>query len=95
MPKWEFIEIVHLNDEVFVVPPGKIDLRWLMQRFPRSRLDGQKNRCLDRVSLPSTHEAGECYSAVLEYAGSQGWQPFTCELARGVSASFRRTAPAY
>jgi hypothetical protein len=95
MPQWEFIEIVRLSDEVYVVPPGKIDLRWLTQRFPTSRIDGHKNRVLDKVSFPSMREAGDCYSAVIAYAGSQGWQTFAAEQTRSQFVSFRRSSPAY
>jgi hypothetical protein len=95
MSQWEFIEVVRLSDEVYVVPQGKIDLRWLTQSFPQSRIDGHTDRVLDKVSLPSMREAGDCYSAVIAYAGSQGWQPFAAEHPRGQFVSFRRSSPAY
>ncbi len=95
MPKWEFIEIVRFSDQVYIVPPGKIDLQWLAQRFPTSRIDGNHKQCLDRVSLPCVRQAGECYSAVLEYAGAQGWQPLALEQPGGEYVSFRRCRRTY
>ena len=49
---------------------------------------------LEKVSFPSIRDAGECYSAVLEYAGSQGWQPYTSEHNCSQSVPFWRSGPA-
>lgn len=90
----EFVEVFHLCDEVYVVPPGKIDLQWVTQKCPQSQINWDKDSFLEKVSFPSIRDAGECYSAVLEYAGSQGWQPYTAEYNRSQSVPFWRSGPA-
>jgi len=95
MPKCEFLEIVRMCDQVFVVPSGKIDLRWVTQKCPQSKINWYRDCLLDKVSFPSMRDARECYSAVLEYAGSQGWKPIASEQAQSQSVSFMRSSPAY
>jgi len=92
MSNWEFVEILRLCDEVYVVPSGKIDLQWVTQKCPQSQVNWDEKGFLDKVSLPSLRDASECYSAVLEYVGSLGWQPLTFEHALGQSVSFRRSS---
>ncbi len=94
MLNWEFVQILRLCDEVYVVPPGKIDLQWVIQKCPQSQIDWDENCFLDKVHFPSIRDACECYSAVLEYAGSLGWQLFASEHARSQSVSFRRSSVA-
>ncbi len=94
MLQWEFLEVLRLSDEVYVVPPGKIDLQWLTQKFPKSQIDWDSDSFLDKVTFSSMRDAGECYSAVIEYAGSQGWQPFVSEHTRNQTVSLRRCCPA-
>jgi hypothetical protein len=90
----DFVEVFHLCDEVYVVPPGKIDLQWITQKCPQSQINWDEDSFLEKVSFPSIRDAGECYSAVLEYAGSQGWQPYTAEYCRSQSVPFWRSGPA-
>jgi hypothetical protein len=92
MLKWEFLEILRLCDEVYIVPSGKIDLQWVTQKCPQSQVNWDENCFLDKVSFPSMRDARECFSAVLEYASSLGWQPFASEHARSQSVSFRRSS---
>ena len=92
MSNWEFLEIFHLCDEVYVVPSGKIDLQWVTQKCPHSQINWDEKCSLDKVSFPSMRDARECFSAVLEYVGSLGWQPLGFEHARSQSASFRRSS---
>lgn len=94
MLKWEFLEVLRLCDQVYVVPSGKIDLRWVTQKCPQSKINWVSDCLLDKVSFPSMRDARECYSAVLEYAGSQGWEPIASEQAHGQSVSFMRSSPA-
>lgn len=94
MEKWEFVQVLRQCDEVYVVPPGKIDLQWVAQKCPQSQLSWDEDSSLDKVSFPTKRDAGECYSAVLEYAGSQGWQPYTAEYSRSQSVPFWRSGPA-
>jgi len=90
----DFVEVFHLCDEVYVVPPGKIDLQWVTQKCPQSQINRDEDNFLEKVSFPSIRDAGECYSAVLEYAGSQGWQPYTSEHNCSQSVPFWRSGPA-
>ncbi len=91
MEQWEFVQVLRQCDQVFVVPPGKIDLRWIRQKCPQSQLCWDEDSSLDQVNFPTKRDAGECYAAVLEYAGSQGWQPFASEYIVGQSVSLRRS----
>ena len=91
MEKWEFVQVLRQYDEVYVVPPGKIDLRWIRQKCPHSQLSWDEDSSLDKVSFPTKRDASECYSAVLEYAGAQGWQLLASEYTTGPSVSFRRS----
>jgi len=90
MSNCEFLEILRLSDEVYVVPSGQIDLQWVTQKCPQSQVNWDEKGVLDKVSFPSMRDARECYSAVLEYAGSLGWQPLTFEHTLGQSVSFSR-----
>jgi hypothetical protein len=94
MLTWEFLEILRWSDEVYIVPPGVIDLQWVTQKCPQSQINWDADCFLDKVSFPSVRDAHECFSAVLEYAGAQGWQPFASEHTRSQSVSFRRSCPA-
>jgi hypothetical protein len=91
----DFVEIFHLCDEVYVVPPGKLDLQWVTQKCPQSQINQDTDWLLEKVSFPSVRAAGECYSAVLEYAGAQGWQPFASEHSGSRSIPLWRSASAY
>jgi len=91
----DFVEIFHQSNEVYIVPPGKLDLRWVTQKCPQSQIDWDADCLLEKVSFPSVRDAGECYSAVLEYAGAQGWQPFASEHSGSQSVPFWRSDPAY
>ena len=94
MLRWEFLEVLRLCDQVYVVPSGKIDLRWVTQKCPQSKINWVRDCLLDKVSFASMRDARECYSAVLEYAGSQGWQPIASEQAHSQSVSFMRSSAA-
>ena len=91
----DFVEIFHLCDEVYVVPPGKLDLQWVTQKCPQSRINQDVDCSLEKVSFPTVRAAGECFSAVLEYAGAQGWQPFAAEHSGSQSVPFWRSGLAY
>ncbi len=95
MDKWDFIEIIRQSDEIFVLPAGKIDLQWLRQRFPKSRTNGYNDGALDKVRLASSREANECYSAVVEYVGAQGWQALAAGYTGGQFLSLRRPSLAF
>jgi hypothetical protein len=94
MLKWEFLEVLCLSDQVYVVPSGKIDLRWVTQKCPQSKIQWVRDCLLDKVSFPSMRDAREYYSAVLDYAGSQGWRPLASGQAHSQSVSFMRSSPA-
>jgi len=58
----DFVEIFHLSNEVYVVPPGKLDLQWVTQKCPQSQINWDTDCSLEKMSFPSVRDAGECYS---------------------------------
>jgi len=84
MPKWECVRISHVHDVslLLVSPSGKIDLGWLVQLD--SKLKRERWQDFDKYSFKSI-DSKQAYWAVVDWLGSNGWEPFAVETAFGPS----------
>jgi hypothetical protein len=88
MLNWEFVQILRLCDEVYVVPPGKIDLQWVIQKCPQSQINWDENCFLDKVHFPSVRDA--CGVTLRSLVWSTSWHLRRSRLA--ASLPFRRSS---
>lgn len=105
MTKWEYLRLSIASPSSFISgksflsigPAGKVNLQWLSQSYPSARQEFPRDAFEVLNIYPKSDDWLKVYWGIIEYLGSEGWEPFSIEHDPIVHASvmhFKRAQPA-
>ena len=102
MTKWEYLRFSTVSSSSFIAgksflsiaPAGKVDLQWLSQSYPTTKQEFPKASYEVLKIYPKPDDWLKVYWDILNYLGSEGWEPFSVEqdtIAHTTTMHFKRT----
>jgi hypothetical protein len=101
--KWEYLRlsnvpsasIVSGKDFLSIAPASKVDLQWLSQSYPSIKMEGPNPSDEVLKIYPKTGESLKVYWSIIDYLGSEGWEPFSVDqdtTVRATTMHFKRSS---
>lgn len=101
MTKWEYLRFSTASSSSFIAgksflsiaPASKVNLQWLSQSYPSTKQEFPKASYEVLKIYPKSDDWLKVYWGIIDYLGSEGWEPFSVEhdaIVHATTMHFRR-----